>query len=392
MAESSKQAIVFNFNFADSKPLEGSDNLHMFTIPDSDYSYVLNKNDWNNFVGKVAWCPPDTLVNVSRPEFAFLAADAKYHKDSSGKGRVDKGIPQYCRIKARRIRGAISYGILVPYNGEAQIGDNVFEELDCGHYDPEIAQISGAKGFSLGGDSCSAPSGLYPDYDVENFKKYGRKLFIPGEMCIVTGKINGSNSRIVYKDGEFHIGSHHQWKKEFSTPPKLTLEDLIAKTGDEVRAREIYERAVVNFKPTKNAWWRMFEAYPKVMEYCKNNEGYAVYGEMYGHVKGYECGVPQGQLAFAAFDIKKPDGAWMDGDEFLGVCRQNEIPTVPVFDIAPFDFDSFLKYAEGEEDRIPGSTSLKEGVVVRPLKERHDPKYGRVCLKIINPLYLLAKG
>lgn len=390
MAESSKECLVFNFDFNDTKPLEGSDNLHTFTIPDSDYSYVLNKNEWNGFTGKVVWCPPDTLVNVSREEFSFLAVDAKYHKDSSGKGSVDKGIPKYTRIKARKIRGAISYGILAKYSGCLEVGQNAYEELECGHYDPEIAEISGTKGFSLGGDSCGAPSGHYPDYDVENFRKYGHKLFVKDEPCLVTVKINGSNSRIVYKDGEFHIGSHHQWKKESSTPPKLTLEDLIAKVGDETKAREVYERAVVNFKPTKNAWWRMFEAYPPIMQYCKNNEGYAVYGEMYGHVKGYNCGVPQGTLAFAAFDIKKPDGNWMNADEFLDVCNNNLIPTVPVIGIFPFDFDTFLTYSQGS-DLIPGSTSLKEGCVVRPINERHDNKYGRVCLKIINPDYLLKK-
>lgn len=44
-----------------------------------------------------------------------------------------------------------------------------------------------------------------------------------------------------------------------------------------------------------------------------------------------------------------------------------------------------------------GSTSLaadhiREGVVVKPLRERTDPKSGRVCLKYIGDPYLFAKN
>ena len=37
---------------------------------------------------------------------------------------------------------------------------------------------------------------------------------------------------------------------------------------------------------------------------------------------------------------------------------------------------------------IPGAKHMKEGVVVKPVKERRDPDLGRVQLKIVSPRYL----
>lgn len=36
----------------------------------------------------------------------------------------------------------------------------------------------------------------------------------------------------------------------------------------------------------------------------------------------------------------------------------------------------------------PGGVPCREGVVVRPVKERHDPRIGRVVLKIVGNGYL----
>ena len=92
-----------------------------------------------------------------------------------------------------------------------------------------------------GGEVAKPPSGHFPKYDVDAFPAYGRKIFVEGEPVILTEKIHGCNSRYVFKDGIMHCGSRGEWKKEWSEAPKLTLEDLIKKTGSEEKAKEIYD-------------------------------------------------------------------------------------------------------------------------------------------------------
>jgi RNA ligase (TIGR02306 family) len=172
------------------------------------------------------------------------------------------------------------------------------------------------------------------------------------------------------------------------TPPQLTLEELKTRIGDEEKAKEVYERVVVNFKPTKNLWWVALDNTPQLRKFCEQNEGYAVYGEVYGQVQNLKYGTKPGEVRFAAFDIRKPDGTWMDAEQFLETCKKHGIPTAPVVsESKPFDFDTLVEMASGNS-LIPGANHIREGVVVRPIKERWNEKLGRVNLKIINPKYL----
>ncbi len=394
-------ATVYEFDFSTTKELADTESLNLWEVPGQGLTYILNRNEWAGYKGLVAFVVPDSLVPTDKEEFSFLAKEAKYHKDSSGKGNIDAGIPKYYRIKARRIRGYLSYGLLsrLPPDCGLQAGDDAYDYLGLGWYEPDVAEVSG-KGFGLSGDIATAPAGTYYKYDVENYKKYGKQAFIEGEPCLVTVKLNGSNSKIVWKDGEIHVGSRTQWKKEFSSAPKLTLEQLTedmrkrCKTPEdeatlEQRAKEVFDLKVTNFKEQKNPWWSLLDHHPQIKTFCQENEGLCIYGEMYGHVgKGFNYGVPQGQVRFAAFDILKTDGQWMDAIDFLDVCAKYGIPTAPV--IArdePFNYDTFLAYSEGD-NLIPGSKSIKEGCCIRPMRERYHQKLGRVHLKIVSDTYL----
>lgn len=363
-----------------------ADSLSLIKIGDTDYSYVGKTVDWECRVGQgVAWIPPDSLVDTTRPEFAFLMADAKYDQDS--KPTVGG---QYARIKAKKLRGVVSYGLMVLYDGI--IGEDAAEALGVKHYEPPL---DGKGGAAMGGDVDSAPTGCFPKYDVDAFLKYGRHVFQEGEACFVTEKIHGANARYVYacKSGEavgsMNCGSRTEWKKEFSAPPNITLEELKARIGDDVKAQEVFDRAVNNYKPKKNLWWVALESAPQLRAYCEANPGYAVYGEVYGQVqKGYSYGVPPGEVRFAAFDILRPNGSWMGATEFLATCKAWSIPHVPVLQEAmPFDFEKLVELATGNT-LMNGASHIREGVVVKPLLERWDKRLGRVNLKIVNPAYL----
>ncbi len=55
----------------------------------------------------------------------------------------------------------------------------------------------------------------------------------------------------------------------------------------------------------------------------------------------------------------------------------------------PYDFEEICQLAEGPT-LVPGAAAgvVREGVVVKPLKERYDHRVGRVCLKAVSATFL----
>src|SRR5262249_32544226 len=71
-----------------------------------------------------AYIPPDSVA-PDRPEFAFLDG----HR----------------RIRAKKLRGIISFGLLVKAPGGAAPGDDVAERLGITHYEPPLRLTSGGE-------------------------------------------------------------------------------------------------------------------------------------------------------------------------------------------------------------------------------------------------------
>jgi RNA ligase (TIGR02306 family) len=359
-----------------------ADTLSVWTIPGTDYSYVGKTADWEGRVGMpAAWVPPDSLVPVARPEFAFLAPEAKYDADS----HPDK-LGGYARVKAKKLRGVVSYGLCVPIEALLPATEGTTADfLGVKHYEPPITG-GGAKGAMTGGEVASAPNVFHVRYDVDAYLKYGRRMFTPGEPVWVTEKLHGANARYVYSGNAMHCGSRTEWKKEFASPPQVTLEELMAKVKDEARAKEIYERVVVNWRPKRNMWWDALENTPALRAFCEAHPDHVVYGEVYGQVqKGFGYDAPAGGVRFRAFDIMV-GGRWLSPPDFFALCDTHAVPTVPLIKAnTSFDFDAVAALCEGQSLL---ASHIREGVVVAPAAERWDSRVGRIKFKIINPAYL----
>lgn len=354
------------------------------------YACVTATDQWGD--AKVAaYIPPDSTVDVNRPEFSFLA------KDANSDGRT--------RIKAKKLRGILSFGLLVPAPVGAQVGDDVTEQLGIGHYDPPAAGQSGENrgGLFMSGEVASAPSVHAVKYDLEAGRRYALQCFTPGEPVVVTEKIHGANARYVFHDGQMYCGSRTEWKKEYPNYDHVTVEGLTA-TGkvDEERAREI----VVKLKDgprQKNMWWQALDATPSLLEFCQANPDVVVYGEVYGAVQDLNYGHTKGQVSFVAFDLMKY-GRFLDTPEALGLAMVAGVPWVPILEqggksfgwvlgagwptpFHPFDFDRMCELAEGPS-LVPGANHVREGIVVSPAVERWDKRVGRVKLKFVGCGYL----
>lgn len=347
-------------------PHDNADLLEV--VPIWGYQCCVAKGSFK--VGDLAaYIPPDSVAKTSRPEFAFLAT---------------KPGQATARIKAKRLRGIWSMGLLLPVPDGSQVGDDVAELLEVAHYEPP-AKLHGSRlGCHLdSGAAASPPSGnLNICYDVEAWRRYAKRVFQEGEPVAVTEKIHGANARYVWADGELHCGSRNQWKQEFPRLP--TLGELIEGfEGDEIKAAEVYGNLLARPR-TQDLWWRAIRQYPEAMAWLQAHPGCTLYGEVFGQVQDLTYGTQQGEVRLAFFDVLGVDGRWWNHDEL----RTLPLPLVPLIYRGPYEA-TFVEVLASGNSLIPGAEKqIREGIVIRPVQERCDPYIGRVVLKLVSNEYL----
>ena len=88
------------------------------------------------------------------------------------------------------------------------------------------------------------------------------------------------------------------------------------------------------------------------------------------------------------------DGKYLGGRDFLTVCSEMKLQTVPVLasDVLLDDWLGGATLAEKSNGKTvvaeSASDKLREGVVLRPMEEAKAPKIGRLILKQRSPEFL----
>lgn len=298
------------------------------------YTVCCRTDDWKG-IHKGIYIPPESEVDITRPEFSFLAGMSK-----NGKTAI---------IKVKKFRGIQSFGLLIPAPEDAQIGEDFAEKLGVTHYEPEFQ-------VCMGGDNEKPPKELanLSKYDIDTARKYSH-LFIPGEAVWVTEKLHGSNSTYSWIDDRIWVKSRTLWKKEDDRSP----------------------------------WWIAYKNTPSIGDFCRDNPGWKVHGEILGiQGKDYSYGFSASKTGFAAFDVSDEYGNFLPPLEFFEICYKYDIPTVPIVaNMQWIDLESVATFAEGKS-LWPGVDQIREGVVITPSNERWHPDIGRVKLKIVGFGYL----
>ncbi len=260
-------------------------------------------------------------------------------------GRLAKAGRDLHRIKAVKLRGIVSFGLLSKAPEGAALGDDVAEQLGVTHYEPAMLC-----GNTTGGEAESPPALPAPSYDLDTLRRY-KDRFVPGEPVYCTEKIHGTSSRFVFDGERMFAGSRKEWK----TPD------------------------------SSNVYWTVLKHTPALEAFCRANPGDVVYGEVYGWVQELRYGHTSGRFSFAAFDIFK-DGQYLNHEEARALAPN--IPWVPVVaGPIPFDFDALCEMSDGIS-LVPGANHIREGIVVSPKNERFDDHIGRVKLKLVGATYL----
>ena len=331
------------------------------------YTCVVKTEHWDG-VTRAAYVPPDTVVDTNRPEFAFLAPKAK--PDGS------------YRIRATRLRGVVSQGLLVPTT--APLGEDLYEALGCKRYEPELhgSGRSQRDRFTVGGEEDVAPDlDTGPDkYDVDAWERY-KDRFTDGELCFMQEKLDGTNVRAVWWKGRLHVKSRNRWLRRTPDYSHVTVEYLVSQGMGEAAAAVMVAKLQIKQQcGAVNSYWEVIERTPGLVEWLQKNEGTVIYGEIYGTTNR----IKYGENRFAAFDVYR-DGAFLRPDDFLRAVAGNGFRIAPAYWM-PYSDVRVRMSREGPTnvDHAPPKT-LKEGIVIRPAENRYDPKIGRVILKAINP-------
>lgn len=368
MAESTHRAEVVPVVL---KKHPNADSLSIVEVYDGGYQVVVRTEDWANR-DKGVYIQPDSIVPDTE-DFKFL----------NGK----------LRIKARKFRGEWSTGLLFPVPDDVfgvSIGDDLAAVIGITHYDPPEPNLK------TGGEAekpprvrkkCPSCDGLgivedpqhghsakctpcdgkgypndaetvgfnYPTYEVESFRKYAKQVFEPGEPVWVTEKIHGCNGRWMFNGERFYCGSRTEWKRQSE----------------------------------ENLWWKALELYPNLKAFLEAHPGVCAYGEVYGQVQDLRYGTKKGEYKIAIFDLLGADGKWVEPEEAYTTKLAWDLPWVPILQTGiPFDFETLLAMAEGPST-VLGADNIREGVVVKPVRERWNAKVqGRLCMKIVGNSYL----
>jgi len=356
-----------------------ADSLSMTTV--FGQNVIFRTGDFNG--GDLAiYVPYDAVVDLTNKRFAFLAK-------ASTKTSM--------RIRPIRLRGVYSEGLLLPIEPGMDVGDDVSIFLNVKKYE-EPEEKSPVRGLR------AAPAvkdpGISPKYDLESFHRYGESFQV-GEEVVMTEKIHGCSSRFVYHDGKFYVGSHNLFRERPRDASKLN--GVIA--GIKRVARHVFSGDFTNIQGVflreynnksreipADAWWKIAIDYDLESK-LKDYPDMVLYGEIYGHVQDLTYSVPAETIVrFAAFDVfDAKQGRYLDHDDAMDFCFSLNIPVVPELYHGPFSKEIVEELtADGTKSYIDGKT-MREGVVIRPIFERHDHN-GRVVMKAVSRQYKSRNG
>lgn len=331
------------------------------------------------------YVPVDSIV-PDTAEWAWLAPAGASLRDKDR------------RIKAKRLRGVFSMGLLTDAAPSMEEGEDVARLLGITKYEPpaDNAEVStqprqprhvawykalfwrvvlyfGLAAYFGGVDHTrlvNPPRLKYlpGTYDIEPFRKHGRQWFEPGEIVVVTEKVHGQNASYVHDGKKLHVKSRTRWRRN-------------------------------DPNESQNTWARVAKKY-SLEEKLKAYPGIILFGETYGNNADMPYGVDRQKdgdefVAFDAFNTNTNE--WLDYPAFTRFCQGIEVPIAPILGVifwSEFQYDTLLPLSEGPSNLAMknGANHIREGFVVRPWKERKVNGGQRVILKMAGESYLTRKA
>lgn len=336
-----------------------ADNLCIYYVL-GDYP-VIGKIGEYKINDLAAYIPVDAIV-PDTGKFYFLCPK------SDGKPKYQLGsVPEKYRIiKAKKLRGIYSEGLLVSAPEGMNLGDSIIERLQIKKWEEDEEDnlkysSDGIFAMNTKGGNAEKPPQHFsiPYYDIEGLRKHS-SLLNTDEHFVVMEKIHGSNASYCY-DGD------RLW----------------------VKSRRFFKQ-----KDENDMWWDIAFRY-QLEDKLSKYPMYVFFGEIYGQINKfrYDCVVESGKLKtkirfFDIYDAKSH--LFLNYDKFKEIITELGLDSAPEMYIGPWlGKDDMYKLAEGISNI---GSNIKEGFVIKPITNRFE-KYlnGRMILKHISEAYKLQK-
>lgn len=354
-------------------------NADTLSLTEVDGAFVIVKNGSFKEGDQAVYIPIDALVPTDKPVFEFLKKEDRTHH----------------RIKAAKLRGVFSMGLLVPAPPMAHaLTMSMQEYFEIQKYIPpeERDQLEHGARLAHMKNGRKAKGPKLPVYGLDPMRKLGDVLQ-DGELVYISEKIHGCNARYVYTGGRLWVGSHKVMRgssrhriTEWFNRQWLRLKTAL---GVHHRAHTLQEAGDV--------WWEQAEALG-LKEKLKNFPDMVMYGEVYGEkCQDLTYDSPKGRKLrfFDVYDLKKEEYlGYGDFINFIAVIGLDPIEhVVPKLGVETWSAEVWAKwkaFADTQKTTLGGKHCI-EGVVIKPVLERRDPRCGRVALKLVGEKYLLTR-
>lgn len=398
----------------------------VYDHPNADRLSIVKFGDYNCISGKLedgshrykvgdlaVYVPEAALV----PEWLLRMGfwdETKNHGMLAGSG--------HNRVKAVKLRGIISQGIMYPVTvGVANMfplgnpdddttewlpveeGQDLATELGIVKYEPPIPQNMDGEVSPFFGHTLK--------FDIENIKKYP-DIIQDGEEVNFTEKTHGTFCQIGYvpdvnlyyldndapEEKPDFLFSDPEYPDEgwFVTSKGLGEKGLVFKN---VPANDgnVYVKMLKKLIANGSMGYLRRDVYSYLQEatdkFYPSMRPFYILGEIYGKgVQDLQYG--KHDLHFAAFDFYMGDagkGYYFNAKETKRIASGALIDTVPVLYEGPFSKEILAQHTSGKTV-IGNGAHIREGLIVRPKYERRSDVIGRVILKSVSDDYLDRKG
>lgn len=346
------------------------EKIELFVHPNADALELGKVGSYQVVVQKGLYESGDEVVFA--PEKSVLTGQIKSEFENYLAGS-DKD-----RVKAVRLRGEISSGIIIPKHLVPgfeifNLGEDISDKLGITKYEPPIpTQLAGkVKSFDMP---------FIGNHDCEHANVYVNDL-IKGERVVITEKVHGSQFILAH---------------EIETDKTIVSSKGMLKSGLSIEESD------------DNTYWIATKNDDIVGRITRNFDSgvIQVFGEVIPVQKGYNYG--QTKPTVRIFDVRVNGDSipydkvpnefseiWVpviyDGtlnleekEVLIYEDRERGIRKVRIDNILPKDVVNLCK---GKELVSGNSVHIREGMVIRPYVDRNAKDGTKLRLKVINPAY-----
>lgn len=340
---------VLTATVATVKPHPNADRLELVTLKGSTYQYVAAKGQYEPH--QIVICFPSDAVLPNE-----LAAKLGLP--------VKPDLP--FRVKPVRLRGEFSEGVLAPVKdlwlGAETAGIDLTDALNVTKY--ELPEED--KNFRSVPENLIAMPDIVRVYDIENLQRYPDVyLQLAGEPVAITEKLEGSN-----------------WWAHRSVGSAFPI----------IGQRRY---AIKNTPSALHPYWQAFydgklDAFLDFLTKVYPTSDVTIRGEIVGtSIQGNYYGLKSRKVYLFEIEV---NGKPINASTFYDLTSQYDVDVAPLLSYGVElskmypDIASLVARAHGKS--ILNTAKLREGIVIRPLRELYNEQIGRCIVKVRDAEYL----